>query len=119
MQMLALDKDYRLGFQASSDHISTHVSYACILAEEFSRKRLIKSMRRRHSYAATDNIVLDVRLGNHLMGDEVESGSRGVVAARRPTREKCPRCNRARFAPQCIARGFQFERCVPFSTPSD
>ena len=37
----ALDKGYRLGFQASSDHVSTHVSYACVLAEEFSRKGLI------------------------------------------------------------------------------
>ena len=42
---LALDKGYRLGFQASSDHISTHVSYACVLAEEFSRKGLIDAMQ--------------------------------------------------------------------------
>jgi hypothetical protein len=69
----ALDKGYRLGFQASSDHISTHVSYACVLAEEFSRKGLVEAMRRRHSYAATDNIVLDVRLGSHIMGDEVRT----------------------------------------------
>ncbi len=72
---LALDKGYRLGFQASSDHVSTHVSYACILAEEFSRKGLVEAMRRRHSYAATDNIVLDVRLGGlGIMGDEVRTG---------------------------------------------
>ena len=32
----ALEKGDRLGFQASSDHVSTHVSYACILAEEFN-----------------------------------------------------------------------------------
>jgi hypothetical protein len=70
---LALDKGYRLGFQASSDHISTHVSYACILAEDFSRAGLIDAMRRRHSYAATDNIVLDFRLGNDIMGDEVRT----------------------------------------------
>jgi hypothetical protein len=70
----ALDKGYRLGFQASSDHISTHVSYACILAEEFSRKGLVEAMRKRHSYAATDNIVLDVRMGNlGIMGDEVRT----------------------------------------------
>ena len=30
-------------------------------------------MRKRHSYAATDNIVLDVRMGAHLMGDEVRA----------------------------------------------
>lgn len=70
---LALKKGYRLGFQASSDHISTHVSYCCVLAEEFSRKGLVEAMRKRHSYAATDNIVLDVRLGGALMGDEVRA----------------------------------------------
>ncbi|MBV9123305.1 MAG: hypothetical protein JO112_08110 [Planctomycetes bacterium] len=70
----ALEKGYRLGFQASSDHISTHTSYACILAEDFSRQGLVAAMRKRHSYAATDNIVLDVRLGKlGLMGDEVHT----------------------------------------------
>ncbi len=69
----ALDKGYRLGFQASSDHVSTHVSYACIVAEEFSREGLVKAMRQRHSYGATDNIVLDVRMGNAIMGDEVRT----------------------------------------------
>jgi hypothetical protein len=67
----ALAKGYKLGFQASSDHISTHVSYACILAEEFSRSGLVEAMKKRHSYAATDNIILDVRCGQAIMGDEV------------------------------------------------
>ncbi len=70
----ALAKDYRLGFQASSDHVSTHVSYACVLAEEFSRKGLVDAMRKRHTYAATDNLVLDVRIGRlGIMGDEVRT----------------------------------------------
>jgi hypothetical protein len=70
----ALDKGYRLGFQASSDHVSNHVSYACLLAEEFSRKGLVEATRKRHSYAATDNIVLDVRMGSlGIMGDEVRT----------------------------------------------
>jgi hypothetical protein len=69
----ALAKGYKLGFQASSDHISTHVSYACILAEEFSRKGLLDAMRKRHSYAATDNIILDFRCGAALMGDEIKA----------------------------------------------
>ena len=42
----ALAKGYRLGFQSSSDHVSTHVSYACIVAEEFSRKGLMDALRR-------------------------------------------------------------------------
>jgi len=71
---LALAKGYRLGFQSSSDHVSTHISYACILAEEFSRKGLFEAIKKRHSYAATDNIVLDVRMGTNLMGDEVRTG---------------------------------------------
>jgi hypothetical protein len=70
---LALKKGYRLGFQSSSDHISTHVSYCCVLAEDFSRKGLIAGMKKRHSYAATDNIVLDVRSGDYLMGDEFKT----------------------------------------------
>jgi hypothetical protein len=69
----ALAKGYKLGFQASSDHISTHVSYACIVAEEFSRKGLVEAMKKRHTYAATDNIVLDFRCGAALMGDETRS----------------------------------------------
>jgi hypothetical protein len=70
----AREKGYKMGFQSSSDHISTHLSYACVLAEEFSRKGLVDAMKKRHTYAATDNIVLDMRLGNHLMGDEVRAG---------------------------------------------
>lgn len=69
----ALEKGYKLGFQSSSDHISTHVSYACILAEDFSRKGLVDAMRKRHSYAATDNIIVDFRSGNAIMGDEIKS----------------------------------------------
>jgi hypothetical protein len=70
----ALAKGYLLGFQASSDHVSTHVSYACVLAEDLSRKGLMDAMRKRHTYAATDNIVLDVRLGElGIMGDEVRT----------------------------------------------
>lgn len=70
----ALAKGYRLGFQASSDHTSTHVSFTCILAEEFTRTGLIEALRKRHCYAATDNIVLDVRAGAlGLMGDEVRT----------------------------------------------
>jgi hypothetical protein len=70
----ALAKGYRLGFQASSDHIATHVSYACIVAEDFSRAGLVDAMRRRHTYAATDNIVLDVRAGPAgILGDEIRT----------------------------------------------
>jgi len=71
----ALDKGYKLGVQASSDHWSTHISYACILAESWTREGLLDAMRKRHAYAATDNIVLDFQAVTdrtaHLMGDIV------------------------------------------------
>jgi hypothetical protein len=70
---LALKKGYRLGFQSSSDHISTHVSYCCVLTEDFSRAGLMEAMKKRHTYAATDNIILDVRSGEHIMGDEFKA----------------------------------------------
>jgi len=69
-------KGYKLGVQASSDHLSTHISYACTLAEEFTRDGLLNAMRRRQSYGSTDNIILDYRLatntGEFLQGAIVE-----------------------------------------------
>jgi hypothetical protein len=66
----ALGMQYKLGFQASSDHISTHISYAVAIAEEATREGVLDAFKRRHCYGATDNIILDVRSGEHLMGDE-------------------------------------------------
>lgn len=70
-------KGYKLGVQASSDHLSTHISYACTLAEEFTRQGLLDAMRKRHSYGATDNIILDYRLEadgrQYLQGDIVQA----------------------------------------------
>jgi hypothetical protein len=65
----ALEKGYKLGFQSSSDHVSTHMSYAMIFATENSRQAIIDAFKRRHCYGATDNILLVVRSGEHLMGD--------------------------------------------------
>ncbi len=68
-------KGLKLGVQSSSDHVSTHSSYGCILVEEFTRTGLVDAMRKRHSYAATDSIVMDYRIVTKdvsaLMGDIV------------------------------------------------
>ena len=68
-------KGYKIGVQASSDHLSTHISYSCTIAEEFTREGLLDAMRKRHNYAATDNIVLDYRMRaggrEYLQGDIV------------------------------------------------
>jgi hypothetical protein len=66
----ALLKGYRLGFQASSDHVSTHMSYCCVLAETPTREAILDGLKKRHVYGATDNIIADVRCGPYLMGDE-------------------------------------------------
>jgi hypothetical protein len=70
----ALAMQYRLGFESSSDHISTHTSYAVAIAEENARAAIFDAFKRRRCYAATDNILLDVRSGDHLMGDEFTAG---------------------------------------------
>src|SRR5205814_4870149 len=48
----ALAKGYRLGFQSSSDHISTHISYAVALAEAPTRAAILDAFKRRHCYGA-------------------------------------------------------------------
>lgn len=65
-------KGLKLGVQASADHIATHDAYACVLVEDkspLSRQDILDAMKARHSYAATDNIIVDFRIGDHLMGD--------------------------------------------------
>lgn len=75
----ALAKGYRLGFQSSSDHISTHLSYGIALVDEMSRQGIIDAFKKRHSYAATDNILLVVRSGEQLMGDIFETKERPTL----------------------------------------
>ena len=70
----ALARGLKLGVQASSDHISTHTSYAMIYTPSNDRKAIVESMRQRHAYAATDNILVDFEAEasggvRHLMGD--------------------------------------------------
>jgi hypothetical protein len=65
----ALGKGYRLSFQSSSDHWSTHISYCMVLAERYDRAGILEALKKRHSYGATDNIIVDVRSGPHIMGD--------------------------------------------------
>jgi hypothetical protein len=82
----ALAKGYRLGVQASSDHWSTHISYACIIASDFTREGLLNAMRQRHAYAATDNIVLDFRAQSgdaaYIMGDAFEAATAPRLSVR-------------------------------------
>ena len=82
---LAWEKGYKLGVQASSDHASTHTSYAMVLAEEFTREGLVDAMRKRHTYAATSNIILDFRLRagdeERIQGDDFSASETPTVKA--------------------------------------
>lgn len=78
---------YKLGVQSSSDHVSTHTSYTFVLAENFTRPSIFEAMKKRHTYGATDNIVMDFRIANTkagtaLMGDIVESSGAPKLVVR-------------------------------------
>jgi len=66
-------KGYKLGITTSSDHGSTHISYALVYTDDSTREGVLNGIRKRHTYGATDNIILDVRMGNNFMGDEFKA----------------------------------------------
>jgi hypothetical protein len=72
---LALQRGYVLGFEASSDHVSTHMSYCNLYVKDLTRESILDAFKKRHIYAATDNIVADVRSGQHMMGDVFTTAS--------------------------------------------
>ncbi len=66
----AWKKGYKIGVIASSDHMSTHISYALVYSPSTKREDVWQAIKDRHTYGATDNIVLEYRLGECLMGDD-------------------------------------------------
>ena len=66
----AYRKGYRIGTIASSDHWSTHISYAMVYTGNLSREAIFDGIKKRRTYGATDNIVLDYRMGRYFMGEE-------------------------------------------------
>jgi hypothetical protein len=45
------------------------------LAERHDREAILDGLRKRHCYGATDDIVLDVRSGGNVMGDEFKTAA--------------------------------------------
>lgn len=68
----ALERKLKFGFIASSDHRSTHMSFAAVYAKGIDRESIFEGLRARRTYAATDKILLDVTIANHLMGEAIE-----------------------------------------------
>ena len=65
----ALEKGYRLGVIASSDH-GYGVAYACVYAEENTRESIWQAIWDRRCYGSTTyGLILDVRSGEHMMGE--------------------------------------------------
>ena len=70
----ALEKGYRMGFIASSDHRSTHMSYAAVYVPDRSYGGIWDSLYARRTYGATDYIIVDFQSGGHAMGDAFAAG---------------------------------------------
>ncbi len=69
----AYKKGYRLGITASSDHGSTHISYALVYTPENERAAILDSIRKRYTYGATDNLIVDLWANGHFMGEEFKT----------------------------------------------
>ncbi len=75
MVRTAWAKGYRLGIITSSDHGSTYYSYAMVYTDKVSRAGILDAIRRRQTYGSTDNIILDVRMGENFMGSEFRAAA--------------------------------------------
>ena len=75
----AWKKGYRIGVIASSDHYSTHISYALVYTPAATRQAIFDSILQRHTYGATDNIILEFWLGNHFMGDDFTASAKQTI----------------------------------------
>jgi len=73
----ALGAGARMGFIASSDHDSTHISYANLLVPDglTTRAEIQQALAARRTYASTDNIVVDFYAGTTLQGGEMTAAA--------------------------------------------
>lgn len=69
----ALARGRKLGFIASSDHRSTHMSFAAVYVKRLDRESLFEALQARRTYAATDKILLEFSIGDAVMGEEIRA----------------------------------------------
>ena len=72
---LALEMGYKLAFEASSDHLSTHMSYCNLLAKDATREAALDAFKKRYVYGATDHLLAEFTSGAHIMGDAFTSST--------------------------------------------
>jgi hypothetical protein len=68
----ALMMGIQIGAIASSDHGMVHSAYAGVYCKDLSRAGVMEGLRSRRTFGAMDRMVLDFRLGDRLLGEEVE-----------------------------------------------
>jgi hypothetical protein len=78
----ALGKGYQLAFEASSDHVSTHISYTNIWVTSPTRAGIMDALKKRRIYGSTDNILADFRSGTHFMGETFSASGQPVFTVR-------------------------------------
>ncbi len=78
----ALGKGYQLAFEASSDHVSTHISFTNIWVTAPTRAGIMEALQKRRVYGSTDNIVADFRSGAHFMGESFTTSTPPVFSVR-------------------------------------
>ncbi len=66
----ALAKGNVYGFISSSDHGSTHNSWAAVWCEAISREALLDAMLARRTYAASDEIIVKTTAAGHMPGEQ-------------------------------------------------
>jgi hypothetical protein len=68
-------KGLKLGVVASSDHYSTHQSYACVYAPRLKAAEIHRALKQRLAYASTDNIVVkfEAMRPDAPMGSEINT----------------------------------------------
>ncbi len=126
MVAAAWAKGYRLGVIASSDHLSTHMSYAMVWAESATREGVFEALSSRRTYAATDNIIVEARIGEAFLGEEIQIDGavpalRAKILGTAPLREIAViRDNQLVYTlhPQGAEADFEFRDAEPPATES-
>jgi hypothetical protein len=75
----AYEKGYRLGTITSSDHGSTHISFAMVYTPENDRQQIIDSMRKRQTYGSTGNLIVEGTINGQFMGREITTKEKPVL----------------------------------------
>jgi len=68
----ALAMGVRIGAIASSDHTMLRGAYAGVYCTELSRAGVMEGLRSRRTFGSTDRFAIEFRLGDRVLGEEVE-----------------------------------------------